>query len=548
MKKLYLFTIITLITVQLNSQSFDWAKREGLWAYDYGYGIANDNSGNVYVAGKYELNNANFSGITVSCVDNHDIFLAKYDPSGAISWVTTAGGPSGDYAESVSCDGSYLYVAGEIEGFGDTVIFQNSITTLTAVGFNDIFVAKYDLNGALQWAKHAGWWHNEKALGVAHDNSGNVYICGFYNDTTYFESNMVLGTGGNDIFLAKYDASGNFQWVKTAGSAGRDEAKSIHCDAAGNVYVCGMHSDACTFGSQVLSSPNNYYNAFIAKYAADGTLLWANSAGGDVDDVAWSMTLDNAGKIYISGEYNAYATFGPFWLQTVGTNADVFIACYDQSGSALWVKSAGGTLIDRARGIGSDGTNLFITGQFGGTASFDSYSLTAADSSDVFIAALNNSGSFTWAIAVGGVADSVETLGYESGNAVSAMATGEIYATGAVLDGGIFGSTSYPEYGRTDIFVTRISQPSGINSLSGSPDSWNAYPNPSTGIINLSNSKLSNEKISIAVFNQMGDELLKKDITSGEKPNIDLSSLPKGMYSLEINGNSSNSRKKIVIQ
>ncbi len=461
MKKVYSLLLFCLVVINVNAQTFDWAKREGLWAYDYGYGITTDNAGNVYVAGKYEEVNANFSGTLIPCEGNHDIFLAQYSQGGNLNWIRTAGGISGDYALAITCDGdSNIYIAGEIESpaGGDTIWFKGSSTTLVCKGANDIFLAKYDLNGNLLWAKSAGGYNYEKALGITHDQFGNLYVCGLFRGAATFGGTTIINSSGdNDIFLAKYDVNGNFKWVRKAGSSDRDEAKSVMCDAAGNIYICGMYSDNCVFGSQTLSSPNGFLDAFIAKYAPDGTLKWVETAGGLYDDVAWGLTIDNAGKIYITGEFNASLSFGSIPLYTTG-NSDVFVACYDSSGTAHWAKNAGGNLIDRARGIGCDGTNLFITGQFAMSASFGSHTVSGVDSSEIFMAKLDNVGNFLWALDVDGVPDSVETLGYESGITICATPSGNVYASGALLDGGTFGSTSYGEFGRTDVFVTKISQ------------------------------------------------------------------------------------------
>jgi hypothetical protein len=554
MKKIYLLLPFVLLFIGANAQNFDWAKREGLWAYDYGYGVTHDNAGNVYVAGKYE-EFANFSGTVLPCQNNHDIFLAKYSSSGTMDWVRTGGGPLGDYAQSVACDGSnYVYIAGEIEGDLSTIVFPGTSDTLKCIGANDIFIAKYDLSGNLKWAKQAGWWHNEKALGVTYDNDGNVYICGFYNDTTIFTSypSFVLGHGANnDIYVAKYDKDGVFQWVRTAGSSGRDEAKSIKCDASGNVYICGMYSDGCDFGSQVLTTPltptGHYYNTFVAKYTSDGTLQWVKTAGGDYDDVAWSLAIDNSNKIFISGEFNASAYFGSTQLITSG-NADIFVACYDASGNIQWVKKAGGTLIDRARGIGCDGTNIYITGQFGDTANFDSQQIIAADSSDIFMAKLDNSGNFMWAVAVGGAPDNFEPLGYESGNSICADGSGYVFATGSILDGGDFGSISLNSYSRTDVFVTRLSQVgSGINEIDDQAE-VKIYPNPGTGNYTIEQDVFADQKIEINIFNSLGQLVDKKIVKSLSKLNINLSAQTQGIYFVEIKSeNKKVVRKKIIL-
>ncbi|MGZ3898871.1 MAG: T9SS type A sorting domain-containing protein [Bacteroidia bacterium] len=550
MKKVYLFTIMNLIIAYSQAQYFQWAKKEGLWAYDYGYGTGIDNSGNLYVAGKYE-ENAIFSGVTLpnGGNNNHDGFVAKYDPAGNLSWVRTYGGPLGDYNHAMYCDGTgAVLVTGEIEGFNDVITFPGSTTTLTTYGDNDILLAKYDLSGTLLWAKSEGWFRSEKGLAVTSDNIGNIYLAGYFTDTTKFNGIQINGYGAEDIYIAKYDANGVFQWVKTAGSAGRDEAKSIRCDAAGNAYICGMYHNNANFSGTTLTCTTSYFDAFVAKYDPNGNLLWVKNGGGAYDDVAWSLTLDNQGKIYVTGEFNAWATFGSTSFATTG-NADVFVACYDASGNLQWATKAGGSLIDRARGIGTDGTNLFITGQFGSSANFGSNTINAADSSDIFIAAMDNTGNFLWASSVGGVADSLETLGYESGNSVIGDASGNVYATGATLNGGVFGGTNLSAYARTDVFVTKInSTPAGIheNSLAGNVA---IYPNPGKGIFTFDVSKYSHESVEIIIYNVMGQLVESRVYKPSVSINMDILTQPDGIYFSEIKtADRIIDKKKIIIQ
>ena len=547
MKKIYLaFSLLTALVTSTNAQSFEWAKREGLYEYDYGYGIATDPVGNVYVAGKYEMA-ANFSNTILFNRGNHDIYVAKYGADGGLRWISTGGGLLGDYAHALTCTGTNLFIAGEIEGAGNTISFDGSSITLNPVGDNDAFIAKYDLSGNLIWAKSGGGTKDDKAQGVSFDNAGNAYMCGFFEDSATFGNTTLYSKGYRDIFVVKYDGNGNFQWAKSAGSSGRDEGLGIKCDPAGNVYVCGMHSDGANFDSQIINSPNGYYNAFLAKYSTTGSLQWVKTGGGDVDDVAWSVTMDNAGKIYISGEYNAYAVFGSTALLATA-NADVFVACYDASGTEQWAKSGGGNLIDRARGITSDGTNTYISGQFGGTATFGTYNLTAADSSDIFIAALNPSGDFIWATSVGGPADSLETLGYESGDGICAEAAGNVYATGALLNGGTFGSTTLTPYSRTDAFIAKISQTTGIHDLAKG-SALHIYPNPGDGHFTIDLGASNKSHGAITIYNCIGQAVEYLELNSSSKISIDLSDKVKGIYFVELTENNEFvSREKISIQ
>jgi hypothetical protein len=544
MRKLYLFPLLTLLFINLQAQTFEWAKIEGRYAYDYGYGITTDNAGNVYVVGKYEEVDANFSGTLVPCQGNHDIFTAKYAPSGALTWIRTAGGITGDYAWGVACDNSYVYVTGEIEGAGETIEFVGSSITLTAVGSNDIFVAKYDVSGNLLWAKSAGGSEYEKGIAVAYDNSGNVYVCGLYTGTVIFGGTTTIHNTNNgtaDLFVAKYDADGNFLWVRHAGSPGRDEAKGIKCDAAGNVYITGMYSEGCVFESQTLTThnPPNWFDIFLAKYDPSGNLQWVKTAGGDYDDVAWGLVMDNSGNLIIAGEYNAYNF--EYALTTTGM-ADVFVAAYNTSGNLLWARGAGGTQIDRARGLGTDGTNLFITGQFGGTANFGSHSVSSADSSDVFIVGLTNNGDFAGAASVGGPADAVDSLGFESGIAVTGY-SGAVYATGSVLDGGTFGSISPSFYTRTDVFVTRLSNLIGIEELIAD-NGIAVFPNPSAGSFTVYNSA---DDAELSVYNVIGEEIYYRKLNSSQQ-NVNLQSVSSGIYFVELK-NTENKiyRQKILI-
>jgi hypothetical protein len=395
-------------------------------------------------------------------------------------------------------------------------------------------------------------------LGVSYDASGNVYICGQYKDAITFNGTTTLphngAPGETDIFIAKYDASGNFIWAKNAGGPGRDEALSIMCNSAGEIIVCGLYSDGAVFGSNApLSTPTtpsgHYMDGFVAKYASDGSLVWVETISGDYDDVAWSLSIDNSNKIYVTGEFNAYVNFGATALPA--TQGDVFVACYDNGGTNLWAVKAGGPNVDRARGISTDGNKIYITGQFGAspagsTATFGPATLTAVDSSDIFIAGLDMGGNFMWAKAISGAADAPEYLGYESGNAVLPDGN-KLYITGALLNGGTFGSFSLTGYDHTDMFLAKLDVLTGINEAEKGL-ALPVYPNPGNGTFAIDLNSIGSEQAEIHIINYLGETIMETVTKNTSHLNVDISAQPKGIYMIEIRTTEKLYKQKVIIQ
>lgn len=551
MRKIFTLSFLIGLAATVNAQDFAWSRVAGLWEYDYGYGIGTDAAGNVFVAGKYEQN-AVFDNITVTCAGNHDVFLAKYDPSGTLQWVKTGGGPMGDYAHAMTVDASgNVYLAGEIDGtsmFGSTTVTANPSP-------DDAFVAKYDNNGNLIWAKSYGGYSRDDARGISVDASGNIYIIGVFQNTATFGTFTLTASGQDidDAYVMKLDPSGNVLWAKAISGPGDDTGKGIAVDASGNAYAVGGFINTTSFGgSQSLTAPNGYRDLYISKWDPNGNLLWVQQAGGQYDDVAWAVTLDGSGNPYITGEFNASATFGTYTVNTVG-NADIFVAKYDPSGNVTWVNRFGGSLIDRGRGIATDNTNVYFTGQYGGTITNGSYTATSADSSDIFVASFSVSGGPGWIVTPRGTPDAYESLGYEGGNAVCA-AGGNVFVTGCYLDGDTLNWLYEPSWSRTDMFVAKIDPQLtpgtiGINDPVVS-SGIGIYPNPTENSTSIEFNASVKDAYSITLINSLGQTVYSEALNnfSGRYlKKIDLSSYGKGMYILNIKGSSSSRMQKIAV-
>jgi hypothetical protein len=540
MKKsiLLLITILTfffsIIALNSSSQNWQWAKSASGSGNDYANSITVDASGNTYVAGDFNSPTLTFGSVTLTNKDNttdtYDLFLSKYNSNGNLLWAKSFGGLDDDEAYSIKADASgNIYVAG---WFKSTYIIFGSDTLTnsdTTGNYTDLFLAKFDANGNVLWAKSAGGVDNDKANSVALDNSGNAYLTGyFYSSTLSFGTTTLTNTGLYDIFLAKFDPNGNVIWAKSAGGTDYDGASSVAVDGTGNIYLAGwFESSTLIFDTTTLINVG-YEDIFLAKYDAGGNVLWAKSAGGNDGDEANSIAVDTSGNIYMAGNFSSDTIrFGSTALTNTGGDA-IFLAKYNSNGTILWAKTAEGSADATSLAVDNSG-NSYLTGDFeSATLNFGSYTLTNTDNSentyDLFLTKYDANGNLSWAKSAGGTDD-------DGANAVAVDLSGNTYIAGWFYSPSL--SFGYADLLNTngssdDIFLAKSGAAAGINELKSSL-SIEVYPNPATNNIIVEVPQGSE----IEILNIQG-QMINSVETNTNKVNIDISSFPKGMYILEV--------------
>lgn len=376
-----------------------WVNTIGSIDDEEGQGICVDAMGNVYITGLFS-DVCDFdpgSGIAnLASNGTFDIFIAKYDAAGGYIWAHSIGSTnnSEDYPSKMDIDANgNIYVTGQ---FGGTADFDPGPGTanLSSTGGWDIFFAKYDSNGNYVWARSINNSTNADDFGynIAVDASANVYVTGQYDGTCDFDPGSgtanFTSVGGWDIFFAKYDSGGNYQWAKSMGGSSDDAGNSITLDAANNVYVTGYFMTSVDFdpgtGTTNLTS-SGAADMFFAKYDSNGNYLWANNAGGTGDDMGSWITLSSLGEIFVTGQFSLTADFDPGVATSNLTSAgswDIFIAKYDNSGNYSWAGRMGGVGVDQSHVIEHLAYNrILIAGEVPNTADFDPGSGTANYSS-----------------------------------------------------------------------------------------------------------------------------------------------------------------------
>ena len=268
-------------------------------------GIVADAVGNTYAVGSTseslgDQTNAGFN----------DAFVTKLDTLGNEVWTRLIGSSGNDFARAVALDqAGNVYVAGSTTG-----VLAGGVNG----GREDAFLAKLDTGGNILWIRQFGGADGELANGVGVDAAGNAYVGGSISVTI-----EGIPIGNSDVFLAKYEASGNQSWIRQFGSSETDFGTAVAVDAAGNSWITGSMQGA---------SPGGEQDAFVAKYDTAGTQLWIHQFGSVNGESAEGVVVDAGGNAYVTGTTN-----GDFGGPNVGgdNGNDVFVFKIDPNGNLV---------------------------------------------------------------------------------------------------------------------------------------------------------------------------------------------------------------------
>ncbi len=325
--------------LKLNSNGdFIWAKQmEGI-GHDGGFSVTIDSSGNVFSTGRFR-ETVDFNpgvGVTnLTSAGQWDIYIQKLDSNGNFLWVKQMGGINYDAAFSLALDQfGNIYTTGWFSG---TVDFDPNIgiTNLTAAGSWDIFIQKLDSNGNFVWAKQVGGPLGDIGKSLALDQSGNVYISGYFSETADFDpgSNIynLTSAGHWDIYILKLNSNGDFIWAKQMGGTYEDSGYAITLDSLGNVYTTGGFKGTADFdpgiGVTNLTSLGDK-DIYIVKLDSNGIFNWVRQFGGYSDDEGHDLMIDTYGNVFNIGFFSDTVDFNPETgvnnLYAVG-ETDIFI-------------------------------------------------------------------------------------------------------------------------------------------------------------------------------------------------------------------------------
>ena len=314
------------------------------------------------------------------------------------TWISRQGGVNNDETSDVVATSTGVVSV----GYFSTLAHFDASAQLVSSGLTDISIVKYQSGGGVAWAKKAGGSGSDRGLAIATDAGNNLYITGYYTGSATFGSiSLTANSNSQDIFIAKYDNTGNCLWAKSAGSAGgSDIGYGIATDNNGNVLVTGQFSGTADFDGTSITSSSGVSNIFVAKYGSDGSVIWVKAGTSSATCRGLGITSDGSGNVAVTGQISADLTFD----NTSANNAQnaIFVTKFDASGAEQWTRILSGGSQGISYDITSDNSNdLIIAGGFQGNLSMvnPSYNFNANYSNSAFLTKFSPAGSILWTAA-----------------------------------------------------------------------------------------------------------------------------------------------------
>lgn len=386
-----------LTAAQPTLPAWNWAAAGGSTEDDESTAIAVDAAGNTYVTGYYSGATAQFGADTLTSQGGTDIFVAKYDPSGALLWLRGGGSTQDDEGLGIAIDPvrGYCYVSGTIRG--DATFDTQSVGNILA---ETAVMLCYDDAGNLRWFRspinNPRGTGSSRGGGVAIDGSGNAYTVGAFTGHIAFGVTQLDSFGNDpatDAYVVAYEPNAAPRLVMRFGGVESEEATHIGVDAASNYYVSGIFGPSTTIGSTTLTATGSK-DGFVAKFNNAGVAQWAHGYGGsNAETLPYAIAVSADGDCYVVGDSDApTVVFGNAQATNSSTGGYMgYAAHYSAGGAVRWVLAASSNENAGIYGVGLRNNVVHLTGGFAGTVAFDNSvaspppSLTTTTPASIFV-------------------------------------------------------------------------------------------------------------------------------------------------------------------
>jgi hypothetical protein len=388
----------------VSAQGWQWARgAEG--GLDEGYYCAIDGAGSLYANGDFS---AATSFGTYSLTGTGS-YVVKYDSAGSVKWAIETNAvmnTTGSFGLATDPFGNEYLL-----GYHTVDLFFNGYG-ISAPGTGKwwYYLAKIDSAGVVQWLENIGNLGASSGITAGNcittDETGNVYITCPYTGTATIDGYVLDSAGYGDLFVGKFNPSGNAIWVKTYREPhGTVVTSGITVTPTHKIYISGyFDGDSLLFGTDNLVDTGTHanYTGYLAKLDTGGNTLWAKGTGGSSGGDEFTGVVTNSNEdVYLTGFYvSCVLHLAPDTLPQPPVGSYGFLAKYDSAGGQTWVKlmrgqgvSAWEPALDSCGNVWVSAT-LDVEGACVDTIDGHILTSTEADGDPMFIAGWTSSGTY----------------------------------------------------------------------------------------------------------------------------------------------------------
>lgn len=542
---------LTMLVATATAQSIQWMHDAGstpFSANERGDAVDTDADGNVYVLGHLSID-SQFSGLPVPAAQ--DGCVAKYNADGVVQWVRTFGGPGFvDVQETgvkvSSVDGA-VYVCGSFRTqFANPTVSFDGIAFTFEGNSRHAFLAKYDLDGSIQWMRHGGG----EGLGAGFndldiDDQGRVVVVGTANGANVFAGETLTYDGG---ILVRYLPDGTLADLIQLNNASAEHQEATAVEVApgsGNIFVGGAFFGSIALGS--FSASATPFSIYVMKLDDGFACQWISAGGGDnstYGSYLHGLAIDGSENVYITGDASGeIVTFGTIsYTGHTPFDDEVITVKFDASGTPQWLRHGGSERNDEGFDIIADSQgSTVITGLLGGNIPFAEFDGIQVDivsqSAHCFIARYDPDGAIIYAERMGGGSDDVGS-GLGLANDSTFYLTGTTWGSTAWLDWNFQSCCLDP-----NLFIAKVED--AFNDLSTAVrettrSEISVMPNPANDRVTITGLP---SFATLIIFNANGQQM-PQPIEAGS---FDVVQLPNGVYQLRTQiGRASHTARLVV--
>ncbi|MEP7119726.1 MAG: hypothetical protein ABJE95_02405 [Byssovorax sp.] len=304
--------------------------------------------------------------------------------------------------------------------FGGAVDFGNG--PMISDTTQDVFLAKFDATGKIIWSLHFSSNGSVTATGLTTDAMGNCAIVGYFSgDMSLAGSSLSTFAGDSDIYAAKVDPDGKFKWARRLGSKQLDVPRAVATTSNADIIITGAFQETADFGAGTLTNSTPGLNDILLLKldGSDGHTVWSKGFGSSSEEEGFSVAVDKNDNIVLTGNYVDKA------LNLGGSDLAPIGPGKEATFYAKFDKS-GNHIWSYRLGAASPGIvrisqadDIILTATYYASLDLGINTIANNGGADLLVAKSGPGGSFTWAYGFGGPGNDSGSLAVDAAGGIT---------------------------------------------------------------------------------------------------------------------------------